>query len=746
MKEQTENPLIPMGALTGRPSREQIRRILAKYREAGIEQYLIYPRSGCELEYLSEEYLDTVDAICEEAEKLGFTSIWLYDEFNWPSGSCAHRVPHENPDFAARFLCAYRTPEGIKVEVRSNPDYTDLMNPAAADRFIALTHERYYKRLKPWFGKLIKGIFTDEPEIGYFRPAAAEPRPIFVMGWYDGLEDEYRAETGSSLRDDLAVGLHADPEFFPIRCAALLGRRFRTSYIDRVRRWCDAHGVALTGHLMDEYLPLGARRANGRILPALSGFTLPGIDDVHCHTDMAAFEFLTYSTGLYAIEQRGNRGGLAELFATCRCDTGFVKLVQMVYLAAAFGIDHYVLAVAATDPRGNAIKKEFFHSFAWDLPELAAWPEWAASARRAARLARKERLYEVGVRYGDNTQGLPALLRDLAAQQLNWRLLDADEEAPEELRWVFTTGAAGVLEEKSGVANANLPMLLRRFREKLILSSQVCYDDGVPVQDILVRRYKDGSILVIDMAGRTRRLKLRRNGGEIGFELSAYGVMEFPGWRVEFEHPHVQRLEFDADGKFIVELTRRQALKLALRSYGGTAEVAINGKAIAAEQECTGLPESFRALYREAELGTLPAGKYTFTLCSAVEDYGFLPAALLLGNDLPAYAGRVVQSAELVLPADARKIRLVGSVPPPGDAMLLLNGNLLGCRLREPYEWVIPDALRGTEVEVRMEYSSSISALFGRPWRGGDALSSALRGLFAPDYRVGPAILEIAVE
>ena len=66
------NPLIPMGALTGKPTRAEIHAILAKYKAAGINQYLVYPRSGCELEYLSNEYLDTLATVCEEAEKAGF--------------------------------------------------------------------------------------------------------------------------------------------------------------------------------------------------------------------------------------------------------------------------------------------------------------------------------------------------------------------------------------------------------------------------------------------------------------------------------------------------------------------------------------------------------------------------------------------------------------------------------------------------------------------------------------------------
>ena len=243
-------------------------------KRGATQDVLIEINAGRE-ESKSGVFPEELFSLCEEAEKLGFTSLWLYDEFNWPSGSCAHRVPRENPDFAMRFVCAFREGEEIKVEVRRNPDYTDLMNPAATDRFIALTHERYYARLAPWFGKLIKGIFTDEPEIGYFGEAGRDA--LFCMGYYEGLERDYRELTGGDLFSDIAAGVRSDPDFYPAVCAKLLAGRFRASYIDRVQAWCEAHGVVLTGHLMNETSPFTARKSNGRILRVLSGMGLPGM-------------------------------------------------------------------------------------------------------------------------------------------------------------------------------------------------------------------------------------------------------------------------------------------------------------------------------------------------------------------------------------------------------------------------------------------------------------------------------------
>ena len=100
-----ECPLIPMWAITGAPSREFLRERMKNFWSVGITQLMIYARSGLELEYMSDAWLDRCEWICEDAASLGFTSIWLYDEKNWPSGTCNGEVMRLNPDHAIRALC-----------------------------------------------------------------------------------------------------------------------------------------------------------------------------------------------------------------------------------------------------------------------------------------------------------------------------------------------------------------------------------------------------------------------------------------------------------------------------------------------------------------------------------------------------------------------------------------------------------------------------------------------------------------
>ena len=146
MFNAAENPLIPMGAVTGRPGREKIHAFLRTFREAGFTQFMIYPRSGCELEYMSAEWFDTCSIILDECREQGFSSVWLYDEFNWPSGQCGGRLMLENPEYSLKYLRVSEKDGHYSFDIFSNPKAPDVLNPEAMRKFIACTHEKYAEK------------------------------------------------------------------------------------------------------------------------------------------------------------------------------------------------------------------------------------------------------------------------------------------------------------------------------------------------------------------------------------------------------------------------------------------------------------------------------------------------------------------------------------------------------------------------------------------------------------------------
>lgn len=127
------------------------------------------------------------------------------------------------------------------------PKAADLLNPEATARFIAETHERYYKSLQEYFGSTIKGIFTDEPSmLGRGGRRGLQP-------WSGGLLERLNAHLGYDFASYLpflfgkeaAEGVaEAAREDFRIALAEFLNE----GYYRPLSEWCDAHGIALTGH------------------------------------------------------------------------------------------------------------------------------------------------------------------------------------------------------------------------------------------------------------------------------------------------------------------------------------------------------------------------------------------------------------------------------------------------------------------------------------------------------------------
>jgi len=392
-----ENPLIPMGAVTGTPDRKKIYDTLAFYRAQGITQYLIYPRSGCQLHYLQDDWFRVCADFIGCAKELGYTSLWLYDEFNWPSGTCGKTIPAEHPEFRAECLCLVQKDNAFLTVLQRDPGMTNLLDPAAVKFFIGTTHERYAEKFGGEFGKLIKGIFTDEPSFAYY--GALPENTVVSVAHYEGLEEDFRIVTGLDLADEMKKGVQNGTETWRAVCNDLLGKRFSITFGKQVSDWCRAHNLLLTGHLMNEYDFDAAHRFNGHILRVLDTFSLPAIDDIFTWKDFDRQEFQTLNVLAHAVEANGSKGGLAELFALGPSDLSPAQIRRNFWLTAMHGCDHFVMAVAALDPRGNFEKQTWYNPFGPEQAWSIYYKELGDEAARAASHAQKPKAWQIGLRY-----------------------------------------------------------------------------------------------------------------------------------------------------------------------------------------------------------------------------------------------------------------------------------------------------------------------------------------------------------
>jgi hypothetical protein len=729
MFNAAENPLIPMGAVTGRPSREKIHAFLRAFREAGFTQFLIYPRSGCELEYMSAEWFDTCGIILDECREQGFSSVWLYDEFNWPSGQCGGRLMQENPEYSLKYLRVSEKDGHYSFDIFSNPKAPDVLDPEAMRKFIECTHERYAEHFGKDFGSLIKGIFTDEPAFAYIGGEPADG-PKADIAYYPGLEEDYEKMTGSSLRNDLVFCLrNRCAPFWKPFADQLLGKRFLDSFVRPIRSWCDSHGLLMTGHLLSEDTLRGSFNASGTPMAVTDTFSLPAVDEIGTQMAIHSIEWLTLGTAEHAVRKNGN-GGLAELFALGPCDMSLAEIRRQIRLFAMFGIDHYLLAVSPFDMRGNAIKTQYFNPFSPAQPYFPAFAALKSDAAAAAAIAGKGYIPEIQIRRPGTEAQLIELLIQLVKNQRQWSLIGENEEgsAPVVLRLEQEGISTEKMPDGSYHRRSSFSSFLNALDEISPLKTAVREPDGSLAQDIFVRTYTDGSCQVINFSSsrEPRRLCLCRNGGEAVFELPPDGTSFFCGWRVQLDRPNLKRLPFEKGLCRIRLDSELENLVLLLRQCDAPVVLELDGHPVEASGSTTALPEGFRELYKETAPLRLEAGEHVLEMKGDFPEYPYLPSAFLAGAfadfgsriaeykddgaGLENYIGKLIQTGMVEIPCGASTLQF------EADGLfteLFLDGEKMPERLHAPYIWRIPEHLAGKTVEVRIERSTSCGPMFG---------------------------------
>jgi hypothetical protein len=277
---------------------DEILRQIKEFDEHGVYGFVIHPRMGLppEMKFLSPEMLGFMKVAIEEAARRDMKVI-LYDEGSYPSGSCEGQVVARNPEHAARgiakidinaneklqleegwkLVTTINRAEGKKmavVECPSNghirglhwldeekekedlPPAGDILNPEAVTSFIELVYDRFAYNFSEHFGKTIIAIFTDEPNpLGRGNKKGMVPgnanllpqinrilgydfSPFFADLWYEDSADWEKHRT--DYHRAVAICLEEN-------------------YYGRLGKWCEDHGIALTGHPAGS-MDLGAQK------------------------------------------------------------------------------------------------------------------------------------------------------------------------------------------------------------------------------------------------------------------------------------------------------------------------------------------------------------------------------------------------------------------------------------------------------------------------------------------------------
>jgi len=286
----------PFWAWNGDLRPEELRRQVRVMRRMGLGGFFMHSRVGLATPYLSKRWFECVNACIDEAKKLHMEA-WLYDEDRWPSGAAGGLVT-KNPAWRQRMLhvvesddpAAFRwtpgtlaafaavvnghrassvrpIPKGsrprlakgeklLAFEVRlakpnswfNGQTYLDVLNPQAVREFIRVTHEAYRRECGKAFGRIVPGIFTDEPCGGGCGGD--------VLPWTGALPKAFRERYGYDLLPHLpelcydldARGAHPARYHFH----DCINHLFVTAFSKQIGDWCERNNLLFTGHVLSE--------------------------------------------------------------------------------------------------------------------------------------------------------------------------------------------------------------------------------------------------------------------------------------------------------------------------------------------------------------------------------------------------------------------------------------------------------------------------------------------------------------
>ena len=149
----------------------------------------------------------------------------------------------------------------------------DYLDEAAMDAYLSLECDKFYAHLKEYFGNVINEMFYDEPAM----------HEVDGRMWTPAFNQNFEKKYGySPMKYYPALWYDIGPETAAAR-NALHGFRaqlWAENFIRKLNKWCDDHGIQLTGHMDMEEDP-NPVPVNGDLMKTFKYQDIPGVDDIY---------------------------------------------------------------------------------------------------------------------------------------------------------------------------------------------------------------------------------------------------------------------------------------------------------------------------------------------------------------------------------------------------------------------------------------------------------------------------------
>ncbi len=380
--------------------------MLQDFEDKGFGGVFVHPRPGLITAYLSDDWLENWRYAMQKAKQLDM-DIWIYDENSYPSGFAGGHVPAEMPsswnqgqmlhmtkvqqlpDTANKFFLQKDFNNSHYLFSKENYEtsdwyggysYVDLMVKGVTEKFIELTMRGYEKSVGNEFGKTVKGIFSDEPNI--------EVQGGGNIRWTPDLFKAFKEKHGYALEDNLPclydeVGNWQDVrhDYYETLLQLFIDRWSKPFY-----HYTEQKGLEWTGHYWEHAWP--NPNHGGDNMAMYAWHQRPGIDLLFNQFDEnspnAQFGNIRAVKELASVaNQLGKKRTLCETYGGGGWELSFMDMKRLGDWEFVLGVNTLNQHLADMTIAG-ARKYDYPQSFSYHNPW---WPHYGTLNRYFARLS-----------------------------------------------------------------------------------------------------------------------------------------------------------------------------------------------------------------------------------------------------------------------------------------------------------------------------------------------------------------------
>lgn len=343
----------PLWVWNTKVTNADIDRMLRELKSQGFGGAFVHPRPGLITEYLSDDWFRLYKYSVEAGKKLGM-DIWIYDENSYPSGFAGGHVNEQMPESYNQgqgldytkvetlpdnakdyFLCLkkegstfkditacladYKNTKGEyylykktyygRSDWHGGYSYVDLLHPGVTEKFLDITMTGYEKTFGKELGTVIKGIFTDEPNI-------SSPGGI---RWTPDLFDVFQKRWGYDLKSVLPLLVETTDNWQQVRhnYTETLTQLFIDRWAKPYHAYCEKKNMKWTGHYWEHGWPDMSH--GGDNMAMYAWHQMPAIDML----------FNQYNEG-HPMAQFGNIRSVKELSSVAN-QMGYTRTLSETY-------------------------------------------------------------------------------------------------------------------------------------------------------------------------------------------------------------------------------------------------------------------------------------------------------------------------------------------------------------------------------------------------------------------------------